>query len=89
MKYHHAKNRFFLMKVRQTLTYLAADPSSAATKRVQFQTNRAYNEIAATVRSLQDNNFIPYDGPVNALLDVVSPDVFVPDSSDVSFSLNV
>ena len=74
------------MKVRQALTYLATDPSSATTKRVQFQNDSSYEDTAATVRSLQDNNFIPYDGPVDALLDVITPDIFIPDTTDATNS---
>ena len=86
VRYHHAENCFFLMKVKQALTYLAADPSSAKTKRAQFQNDSSYENTAATVRSLQDNNFIPYDGPVDALLDVVSPDLFIPETTDATIS---
>ena len=69
------------MKVRQALAYLALDPNSPQVKKSQFQLINKYDNAASTVRSLQDANFIPYDAPTDALLELAEEDVFEPEET--------
>ena len=61
------------MKVQQALVYLAAEPLSANSKCTQYQGNNTYEETAVKLRHLQETDFIPYEGPVDVLLDVFCP----------------
>ena len=79
VRYHHEGNCLFLLKVKQALAYLALDPNSPQTKRSQFQLANKYDKAASTIRSLQDANFIPYEAPTDALLELADDDVFEPE----------
>ena len=79
MNNHHADNCFFLMKVRQALSYLSIDPRAGDKKRQAYQQTNNYTGTFARVNALQDVNFIPYDAPSDVLLDVVDGNIFDPD----------
>ena len=65
-----------MIKVKQALQYLDIDPQSAAKKRAFYKSNQTYDTTPATIRSLQDANFIPFETPTDALLDIVDDNVY-------------
>ena len=82
MANHHADSCHFLMKLRQSMTYLGMDPDANNNKRTHFTRKKTYDRHRSTVRSLIDAGFIPYSqADVDTFIDVVDgdPDVFSPD----------
>ena len=79
---HHADSCYFLMKLREALTYLNVDHEAAHKKRVSFKGKNSYSNNRSYARSLIDAGFIPFPGAdADNFIDIVDTDhsVFEPD----------
>jgi len=75
METHHASSCHFLLKLRQSLTYLGIDPDAGNKKKANFQGRHSYAQNRDYVSSLQDAGFIPYtDASADNFVDVVDND---------------
>ena len=68
---HHDGTCYLLMKVRQCISYLKDNPKSGDEKAAKYcqQSASNYNHRRAKIRSLQEDNFLPYPD--------VDPDVLI------------
>ena len=71
---HHAKDCYFVQKLRKALTYLKVDNKWAQNNKRSYERKNTYNKRRNFVRSLQDANFIPFDEDPDAFLDAVEGD---------------
>ena len=71
MKGHHAATCYFLMKVKQCLSYLKDNPNAGQEKAAQFrqQSTSNYKDRRAKIRTLQEDFFIPYDVDPDVIID--------------------
>ena len=79
---HHASACYFLLKLKQALTYLGVDPDAVFKKQQNFKGKNSYAANRSYVRSLMDAGFIPYGrADEGNFVDVVDGDhsVFTPD----------
>ena len=82
MANHHADSCYFLLKLRQSLSYLGIDPDAAFKKKRNFKGKQSYEKNCAFVRSRMQANFIPFpQADADLFIDVVDGDheVFTPD----------
>ena len=82
MANHHAESCYFLLKLRQALSYLGIDPDAAFKKKKNFKGTNSYEKNRGFVRSLMEANFIPFPrADADIFIDVVDGDheVFSPD----------
>ena len=71
-----------MLKLQQALAYLILDPTAPYKKRNNFKGMNTYSQNRNYVRSLQDTEFIPFDGAdADIFLDVVDDNysVFTPE----------
>ena len=71
MEGHHAATCYFLMKVKQCLSYLKDNPRAGEDKAAQYrqQSTSNYKDRRAQIRTLQDDFFIPYDVDPDVIID--------------------
>ena len=71
MEGHHAASCYFLMKVKQCLSYLKDNPKAGQEKAAQFrqQSTSNYKDRRAKIRTLQEDHFIPYDVDPDVIID--------------------
>ena len=75
MDNHHAASCNFLLKLRQSLTYLGIDPDAGNKKKANFQGRYSYAQNRDFFRSLQAADFIPYSmANADNFVDVVDND---------------
>ena len=73
-KGHHADTCYFLMKVRQCISYLKDNPRAGDEKAAKYRQQSAsnYKDRMTKIRSLQDDNFLPYpDVDLDVLIDCI------------------
>lgn len=69
MNNHHASTCHFLQKLKQCLAYMESNNLTPSDNRRGMRNNADYPQRSRVIRTLVDENFIPYDD--------VDPDMFI------------